>query len=106
MIQGDVCWHTFKEPDKRRPALILTSDELIPQLTQIIVAQITTTVRGSNAEVLLDEFDGMPEECAVNLTNLKTVEKSKIGKVITNLSPERMREVRELVEFTFGFNKL
>jgi hypothetical protein len=25
MIQGDVCLYTFKEPDKRRPVLILTA---------------------------------------------------------------------------------
>ena len=103
MIQGDVRWHTFKEPDKHRPVLILTNNELIPQLTQITVAQITTTIRGNDSEVLLSEFDGMFEECVVNLTNIKTVEKSKIGKIITHLSPERMKGVREAIEFTFGF---
>lgn len=51
MIQGDVCWHTFKEPDKRRPVLILTTNELISKLTQITVAQITTSIRGNDAEV-------------------------------------------------------
>ncbi|MEP7211837.1 MAG: type II toxin-antitoxin system PemK/MazF family toxin [Acidobacteriota bacterium] len=107
MIQGDVCWHTFREPDKRRPVLILTNNELIPQLTQVTVAQITRTVRGSDSEVLLGTFDGMVDECAVNLTNIKTVEKSKISRaVITNLSRERMREVREAIEFVFDFDKL
>ena len=47
----------------------------------------------------------MFEECVVNLTNIKTIEKSKIGKTITHLSPEKMKEVREAIEFTFGFDK-
>jgi len=107
MIQGDVVWHTFKEPDKRRPVLILTNNELIPQLTQITVAQITTAIRGNDSEVVLNGFDGMIEECAVNLTNIKTVEKSKIGRIIiTHLSSERMKEVREAIEFVFDLKNL
>lgn len=105
MIQGDVCWHTFKEPDKRRPVLILTNNELIPQLTQITVAQITTTIRGNDSEVLLGEYDGMSEACVVNLTNIKSVDKSKIGKIITHLYPERMAELREAIEFVFDLKR-
>ncbi len=45
MIQGDVCLYTFKEPDKRRPVLILTRNAAIPNLTSISVAQITTSMR-------------------------------------------------------------
>lgn len=106
MIQGDICWFTFREPDKRRPVLILTKDELISQLNQITVAQVTTTIRGIDSEVLIDESDGMPEECVINFVSLKTVEKRKISKVITHLSTERMREVREAIEFVFNLNNL
>ncbi len=106
MIQGDVCWFTFKEPDKRRPVLILIKNELIPQLTQITVAQITTTIRNVDSEVLLDESDGMFGECAINLTNIKTVEKTKIGKIITHLSDEKMKQVRKAIEFVFALKNL
>ena len=34
MIRGEIRWCIFKEPDKRRPVLILTNNELIPQLTK------------------------------------------------------------------------
>jgi mRNA interferase MazF len=105
MIRGEIRWCVFKEPDKRRPVLILTNNELIPKLTQITVAQITTTLRGNDAEVWLDESDGMIEECAINLTNLKTVPKEKIGVFITHLSEEKMNEVFEAVKFALGFDK-
>lgn len=105
MIRGEIRWCVFKEPDKRRPVLILTNNELIPQLTQITIAQITTTLRGNEAEVWLDESDGMFEECAINLTNLKTVSKEKIGAFITHLSDERMQEVLAAIKFAFGFDK-
>lgn len=103
MIQGDVRWHTFKEPNKRRPVLVLSANELIPKLSKIIVAEITTTIRGNNTEVLLDEFDGLFDECAVNLTNLHTIQKEKIGGYITHLSEERMQEVFDAIKFAFDF---
>jgi len=36
---------------------------------------------------------------------LQTVQKGKLGKVITHLSEERMQEVFEAVKFAFGFDK-
>ncbi len=29
MNRGDVCWYTFRAPDKKRPVLILTRDSAI-----------------------------------------------------------------------------
>lgn len=106
MIQGDVCFYIFKEPDKRRPVLILTRDDGISKLNQITVAAITTTIRNNASEVLLNEDDGLFEECVVNLDQIQTVEKRKLGKIVTHLSPERMREVRKAIEFAFNLDKL
>ncbi len=105
MIRGDVCWHTFKFPDKRRPVLILTRDVLIPELNVVTIAPITTTIRDKSTQILLDESDGMPEVCAVNLTNIQTIPKEKVSGYITHLSDERMQEVFEAVKFSFGFDK-
>ncbi len=105
MIQGDVCYHTFKSPDKRHPVLILTRSSAVADLTWITIAPITTTMRNLPTEVWLDEDDGVNKECAVNLDNIQTVQKEKLGKVIAHLSDERMREVFEAIRFAFGFDK-
>jgi mRNA interferase MazF len=105
MIRGDICYHTFKEPDKRRPVLILTRSEIIPHLNAITVAPITSTVRDNDSSVWLDETDGMSEVCAVNMDWIQTVPKTKLGNVIANLSDERMLEVLEAIKFAFGFDK-
>ncbi len=73
MIRGDVYSYKFKEPNKRRPVLILTRPNLIPALNAITVAEITTTIRGNDSEVLLNEADGMRETCVVNLLNIQPV---------------------------------
>ncbi len=103
MIQGDIYYYTFKAPDKRRPALILTRTKLIPKVNAVTVAPITTTLRDADTHVALDENDGMSEECVVNLASIQTVSKEKIGSIITHLSSERMKEVKLAIEFTFGF---
>lgn len=105
MTQGDICFHTFKLPDKRRPVLILTRNSAIPELTWITIVPITTTIRDLPTEVWLDETDGMNELCAVNLDNIQTIQKEKLGKFITHLSDERMEEVFEAIKFAFGFDK-
>jgi|SRR5438876_2496231 len=107
MKQGDVYWYTFRAPDKRRPVLILTRNSAISYLTGITVAQITTTLRGVPSEVALTPGeDGMFEECVVNAYNIQTIQKDQLGDLITQLSPERMREMRAAIEFALGFGAL
>ena len=59
MRRGDVCWYTFKAPDKRRPVLILTRSSAIGYLNALTVAPITTTVRDIPSEVFLSRGEGL-----------------------------------------------
>ena len=106
MKQGDVYWFTFKEPDKRRPILILTRTSAISFLTGITVAPITTTIRAIPSEVVLTTADGLFEECAVNLDNVQTVSKAKLGGFITHLRPEKLRAVQAALQFAFALDSL
>ena len=107
MRQGDVYWYTFRAPDKRRPVLILTRSSAIPFLTGITIAPITTRIRNIPSEVLLTPAeDGMFEDCVVNTDNIQTIQKANLSEFITHLSQERMREVREAIEFSLGFDAL
>jgi len=60
LIRGEIRWYTFRLPDKRRPVLVLTRNEVIDLLNEIIVAPVTRTIRGLRTEILLTEDDGMP----------------------------------------------
>lgn len=107
MRQGDVYWCSFRSPDKRRPVLILTRDSAISFLTGITVAPITTTIRGISSEVALTpEHDGVFNDCAVNVDNIETIQKSRLVEFITHLSLERMRELRLAIQFALGFDAL
>ncbi len=104
MIKGDICYHTFKEPDKRRPVLVLTRTNAITFLNEVSIAPITTTVRDNETSVWLDASDGMKEPCAINLDYIQTVPKHRIGKPISHLSNEKMKEVFEAIKYAFNFN--
>ena len=106
MNQGDVYWYSFKEPDKRRPVVILTRNSAIGFLTSLTIAPITSTVREIPTEVVLSQADGLARDCAINLDNIQTVQKSKLGAFISHLSVRRMHEVRKAIEFALGFDAL
>ncbi len=107
MNQGDIYWYTFHAPDKRRPVLLLTRNSAIPLLTGITVAPVTTVIRNIPSEVLLTvEEDGVPEDCVVNTDNIQTIQKASLGSFITQVSPEKMREIREAIMFSLGFDAL
>ncbi|CAN5407215.1 type II toxin-antitoxin system toxin endoribonuclease MazF3 [soil metagenome] len=105
MIRGEVVWHKFKEPDKKRPVLILTRDGAFSELNAITVVPITTSIRDLASQVLLTEEDGVKEACVLNVDWIQTVPKNKLGANITILSEDRMDEVFEAIKFAFGFDK-
>lgn len=104
MNRGDVCWYTFKTPDKKRPVLILTRNSAIAVLHSVTVAPITSTIRSIPTEVVLTEADGLPTACAANFDNLQTVPKSNIGERIARLTTQKMKEAGTATTFALGFD--
>lgn len=103
MRRGEVRWYRFGLPDKKRPVLVLTRDSVLEYLGEATIAPITTTIRDIPSEVRLEPDDGVPRPCAVNCDHLQTVSKARLGKLITRLPAERMREVGRAVSFALGF---
>jgi mRNA interferase MazF len=100
--RGEVRLCGFPAPDKPRPVLILTRASAIRHLSRVTVAPITSSLRGVPSEVRLDLDDGMKHPCAVNLHNLVTVAQESLGARLTQLGPERMREVCAALDFALG----
>lgn len=92
MRRGEIWWVAAPTAG-RRPHLILTRDAAIPVLNSIIAVPATRTVRGIPTEVALGREDGMPDECALTLDNLRTVPKEYLERRICELGPETMERV-------------
>ena len=103
MKRGEIRWYTFALPDKRRPVLILTRDEVIDQLNEIIVVPITRTIRGLAIEVVLTQDDGMPVISALNFDHIALAQRQRIGDIPCSLPEERWTEVRRALMIACGF---
>jgi mRNA interferase MazF len=104
MKRGEIRWYTFKEPDKRCPVMILLRSDIIPYMGEVTIAPITTTIRDIPSEVALTGQDGMPRECAINFDYIQTVQKGKLGDLITTLSMHKLAEVDQAVSFALSLN--
>ena len=103
MQRGEIRWYTFALPDKRRPVLLLTRDDVLDSLNEIIVAPATRTIRGIKSEVVLTPEDGMPTSCALNFDHVALAQRSRLGPAIARLRPERWNEVRRALLLACGF---
>jgi mRNA interferase MazF len=90
--RGAVLWLEL-EDEGRRPVCVLTRDEAIPRLLNVVVALVTSRKRGLVSEVALGPEDGMPRECVIALDNLRTVPKALLTEPITALRADRLDEL-------------
>lgn len=91
--RGEIWLYTFKAPDKRRPVLVLTRQEVIPLLSTVMVAPITTTIRGAPSEVVVGPEHGLKAESAINLDHVLTIDQSRLHHFVGSLTRQKMAEV-------------
>ena len=105
MRRGEIRWFTFGLPDKRRPVLILTRNDVIDRLNEIIVVPATRTIRGLATEVVLILDDGMPAVCALNFDHLSLAQRGRIGPVLCDLAETRWSEAQDALLIACGFGR-
>lgn len=67
---GQVWWADL---DKVRPVVVLTRSRVAPRLHRVVVAPVTTTVRGIATEVDVGEAEGLAPGSVVNLDNVTLI---------------------------------
>ena len=65
--------------DKRRPVLVLTRELVRPHMARVMVAPITTTVRGLSTEVAVGAANGLDAGAVISCDNIVTVPASVLG---------------------------
>jgi mRNA interferase MazF len=71
----------------RRPAAVVSRDTLIPLLTAVTVAGVTSTVRGLPTEVPVGTEHGLDRDSAINCNHLATLPKARLGRYRGRLGP-------------------
>jgi mRNA interferase MazF len=100
--RGEIWGYRFAAPDKRRPVLVLTRQEVIPYLNTVMVAPITSRIRGAPSEVIVDAREGLKHTSAVNLDHVQTVERARLVGYLGHLRAEKMREVCRALAVAVG----
>ena len=91
--RGQIWLYRFASPDKRRPVLVLSRSEVIPLLHTVMVAPITSVVRGAPSEVPVGVDEGLKHPSAVNLDHVQTVEQARLSTYVGEIGRQKMREV-------------
>ncbi len=100
--QGEIWQFAFGRPDRQRPVLVLTREDVLAHLSSVTVAPITRTIRGLPNEVLVGPEHGLKVTSAVNLDNVTTVPKSGLRSYVGRVPPETIQAVCRGLCFTFA----
>ena len=73
--------------------LVLTRDDVVNRMHTVVVAPVTTTIRGIRSEVRVGKFEGLSRDSVVNLDHVQTVPRTDLHQWIGRLGSSRMFEV-------------
>jgi mRNA interferase MazF len=102
--EGSIYWVDFSpgggsEPIGRRPGLVIQNDILNDsKLNTVIMLAITSTMKFGELPgnlILRKGEANLPKKCVINITQIKSVDKTSIKEKIGTLSKRRMDEVHE-----------
>ena len=110
MHQGEVYWLRFQgagsEPRGRRPAVIVQHDRFNRSaIATTVVAAITSNLRlaAMPGNVRLPKGEAnLPRACVVNVTQLLTIDRTRLGRALGVLSHTRLRQVLQGLALLFG----
>ena len=94
--------YAFRGPDKQRPVLVLTRQDVIGLLRTVMVAPITSTIHGAPSEVMVGIDEGLKRDSAVNLDHVQTVDKARLRRYVGTVPAAKMARVCEALAIATG----
>lgn len=111
ILQGEIYWIDFgspegSEPAGRRPALVVQHDRFNRSaISTTVVAVVTSNLRlaamPGNVRLRLGEA-GLPKPSVVNVSQLRTIDRNRLGDRVGALTPTRLNEVLAGLTLLFG----
>lgn len=102
--KGSIYWVDFSpgkgsEPIGRRPGLVVQNDILNDSnINTVIMLAVTSTLKFGElpGNIVLKKGEAnVPKKCVINVTQIKSVDKTSIKEKIGTLSKKRIDEVHE-----------
>lgn len=87
--------------DKPRPAVLLTREIVVPLLSQVTIAPITSRIRGIGSEVPVGPANGLDQESVISCDNVTTVHRSRVIRQLGSLLPGQEPELAAALSHAF-----
>ena len=100
--RGEIWMYEFRPPDKRRPVVVITRQDVIGLLDTVTVAPITSAIRGAPSEVMVGAAHGLKKDSAINLDHVQTVQQSRLRRFVGTLTSEKIAEVCRALAIATG----
>ncbi|HZL20704.1 MAG TPA: type II toxin-antitoxin system PemK/MazF family toxin [Polyangia bacterium] len=91
--RGDIWLYEFHKPDKRRPVVVVSRQDVIDLIDTVMVAPIRSRICGAPSEVMVGTAEGLKHESAVTLDHVQTVEKRRLRNYVGHLAPSKMTAI-------------
>jgi mRNA interferase MazF len=85
--------------------LLLSRNEAYAVRELVMVAPLTTRIRGIPSEVPLGSEDGVSRPCVVNLDTIATIARASLRERLTILTADKLKEVEEALHFSLGLER-
>jgi mRNA interferase MazF len=92
VAQADI-WLMETPNQKRRPVLVVSRDEAIPVLNNVLVAPVTRTVRDIPTCIRVGPDEGVDHDSVATFDNLAAVPKSVLTTRLGHLGPGGRRQI-------------
>ena len=89
----------------RRPVLLLTRSGVIPHLSKLVVAEITTQAKGYPTQVSIGQTANLPKISFVSSESLHTLPKERLKKYLGELPRELLKKVSQAVIFALDLTE-
>jgi mRNA interferase MazF len=91
--------------DKRRPVVLLSRNEAYAVRAMVIVAPVSTTIRGFSVEVKVGKHEGLPRAGVVNCDWLVTVPKTDLVSRVGVLSSAKAQALDDALRFALALDQ-
>ena len=99
MKRGDIWEADIGGRAGKRPVLILTRSGVIPHLSKVVVAEVTTQGKGYPTQISVGQSANLKKASFVSAESLHSLPKERLCRYIGELSSHLMREVSRAVIF-------
>ena len=98
MVAQTEIWLMETPNQKRRPVLVVSRDEVIPVLNNVVVAPITTTIRTIPTCIPVGPDEGVDHDGVATFDNLAAVPKSVLTTRLGRLGADGRRRICEALD--------